>query len=92
MLRKLALSAMLIFVEDPNVRLAVGFLVSFFCLIVVFFTRPLVSASLDVIMLSSLITQTLTLSCKSPKSIFQYLSLLLCRHKHVFTCLVDTGF
>jgi hypothetical protein len=66
MLRKLVLSAMLIFVDHPNVRLVVGLLVSFFCLTVVFFTRPLVSASLDILMLVSLVTQTVTLICKSP--------------------------
>jgi hypothetical protein len=66
MLRKLVLSAMLIFFDHPNVRLVVGLVVSFFCLTVVFFTRPLVSASLDILMLVSLITQTVTLMCKSP--------------------------
>jgi len=61
MLRKLVLSAMLPFVLLPTARLNVGLVVSFFCLVVVFFTRPLIDASLDVLMIVSLITQTLTL-------------------------------
>ena len=68
MLRKLALSALLIFVGDPNVRVAVGFLISFLCLLVVLATRPFVSSSLDVLMAVALVTQTLTLSCMSPFS------------------------
>ena len=66
MLRKLALSALLIFVFDPNVRVAVGFLISFFSLVVVFSTRPFVSLSLDVLMAVALVSQTLTFSCMSP--------------------------
>jgi hypothetical protein len=62
MLRKLALSALLIFVGDANVRVAVGFLISFIGLLVVGSTRPFVSPSLDVLMAVALITQTLTLS------------------------------
>jgi len=61
MLRKLVLSAMLPFVVLNTVRLTVGLVVSFSCLVVVFFTRPLVDASLDVLMILALITQTLTL-------------------------------
>jgi len=66
MLRKLALSALLIFVGDANVRVAVGFFISFFGLVVVFSTRPFVSPSLDVLMAVALVTQTLTFSCMSP--------------------------
>ena len=66
MLRKLALSALLIFVFDPNVRVAVGFLISFFSLVVVLWTRPFVSSSLDVLMAVALVSQTLTFSCMSP--------------------------
>jgi hypothetical protein len=66
LLRKLALSALLIFVGDANVRVAVGFLISFLCLLVVLSTRPFVSPSLNVLMAVALVTQTLTLSCMSP--------------------------
>ena len=65
MFRKLALTALLIFVGDSSVRIATGFLISFFCLLVVMSTRPFVSPTLDVPMAVSLITQTLTLSCMS---------------------------
>ena len=80
MLRKLVLSAMLPFVLLPTARLNVGLVVSFFCLVVVFFTRPLIDASLDVLMIVSLITQTLTLLC-------MFLILMHCLVKNLLPCL-----
>mmetsp|Transcript_34384 Transcript_34384/g.50329 ORF Transcript_34384/g.50329 Transcript_34384/m.50329 type:complete len:451 (+) Transcript_34384:131-1483(+) len=62
LIRKLSLSALIIFIGNPDIRLAVAFLISFLSLLVVFFTRPFVSPSLDTLMIFSLITQTLTLS------------------------------
>jgi hypothetical protein len=66
MLRKLALSVLLIFVGDTNVRVAVGFLISFLCLVIVLRTRPFISSSLDLLMAVALFTQTLTFSCMFP--------------------------
>jgi len=60
--RKLILSAVIIFIVDPDIRLAVAFLISFLSLLVVFYAQPFVSPSLDRLMTFSLITQTLTLS------------------------------
>ena len=60
---KLVLSAIIQFIKDPDVRLAVAFLVSFISLEFVHTTRPFVSPSLDTLMVASLLTQTLTLAC-----------------------------
>ena len=82
MLRKLALSALLIFVGDANVRVAVGFLISFIGLMVVVSTRPFVSPSLDVLMAVALTTQTLTLSCMSSFYFVVCDAFARNRHKH----------
>jgi hypothetical protein len=76
---------MLPFVVLPNVRLIVGLVVSLFCLIVVFFARPLVDASLDVLMIVSLITQTLTLQCMCPT--LMYCLVIFRLRKIILLCL-----
>jgi len=61
MSRKVILSAVISFVSDPDVRLAVAYLISFGSLVVVVLARPFVNPSVNFFMTAALITQTLTL-------------------------------
>jgi hypothetical protein len=61
MSRKVILSAVISFVSDPDVRLAVAYLISFGSLVVVVLARPFLNPSVNLFMTAALITQTLTL-------------------------------
>jgi N-acetylneuraminic acid mutarotase len=61
MSRKVILSAVISFVSDPDVRLAVAYLISFGSLVVVVLARPFLNPSVNFFMTAALITQTLTL-------------------------------
>jgi hypothetical protein len=61
MSRKVILSAVISFVSDPDVRLAVAYLISFGSLVVVVLVRPFFNPSVNLFMTAALITQTLTL-------------------------------
>jgi hypothetical protein len=61
MSRKVILSAVISFVSDPDVRLAVAYLISFGSLVMVVLARPFLNPSVNFFMTSALITQTLTL-------------------------------
>ena len=78
MLRKVTLSGIISFVDDPDIRLGIAFVISFFSLMVVVSTHPFLSPSVDFFMIVALITQTLTLACLCPRSRpFLSLSLIL---------------
>jgi N-acetylneuraminic acid mutarotase len=62
MSRKVILSAVISFVSDPDVRLAVAYLISFCSLVVVVLARPFVNPSVNLFIIAALITQTLTLA------------------------------
>ena len=70
MVRKAFMTAIIVFISDPDARLGVAFLASFCALLVVFNQRPFVDPKLDTLMIAALVTQTLTLSCLSPSSSF----------------------
>ena len=70
MIRKVFMTAIIVFISDPDARLGVAFLASFFSLLVVFNYRPFVDPKLDTLMIAAFVTQTLTLSCLSPSSSF----------------------
>jgi len=82
MIRKVFMTAIIVFISDPDARLGVGFLASFFSLLVVYTCRPFVDPSLDTLMIAALVTQTLTLSCLSlslvPPPLSSLLSLFFC--------------
>jgi len=65
LMRKLFMTALIIFIADPDVRLGTGFLATFASLLVVASQRPFVDPRLDSLMIAALVTQTLTLSCLS---------------------------
>ena len=62
MSRKVILSAVISFVSDPDVRLAVAYLISFCSLVVVVLARPFLNPSVNLFITAALITQTLTLA------------------------------
>ena len=82
MIRKVFMTAIIVFISDPDARLGVGFLASFFSLLVVYTCRPFVDPRLDTLMIAALVTQTLTLSCLSlslvPPPLSSLLSLFFC--------------
>jgi len=60
-LRKLLISAVLVHIHDPDIRLGIGFAVSFVALLITFSARPFASAKLNNLMLSGHGIQTMTL-------------------------------
>jgi len=60
-LRKLFIGAVLVHIHDPDIRLAIGFTVSFLALLITFSARPFASAKLNNLILSGHSIQTLTL-------------------------------
>jgi len=65
MIRKLLMSALIVFVGNDHdyLRLVFGFSISFVSLVTVLLTRPFVSQNLQILMVMSLVTQTLTIAC-----------------------------
>jgi len=65
MIRKLLMSALIVFVGNDHdyLRLAFGFSISFISLVTVLHIRPFVSQKLQILMVMSLATQTLTIAC-----------------------------
>ena len=61
-LRKLFISAVLVHISDPDIRLGIGFAVSFSALLITFSARPFASAKLNNLMLSGHSIQTMTLA------------------------------
>jgi len=60
--RKLIMNGVLVYIHHPEIRTAIGFSVCFLSLLLSFSARPFASPKLNVLMITGLSVQTLTLA------------------------------